>query len=111
MAAALKLYIDENLSPKIAEQLRVRGIDAICVQEAQLRGDTDENHLKRATAEGRVLVTTDSDFIDLATEGLAHGGIIFGAQQKFSLGDWVKGLEIICYVYTPNDMKNHVEYM
>ena len=111
MAAALKLYIDENISPRIAEQLRVRGIDAICVQEIEQRGDSDQNHLARATSEERVLVTTDSDFIDLATQGVEHASIIFGAQEKFSLGDWVKRLEIVCYVYTADDMRNHVEYL
>lgn len=33
MEAGIRLYLDENLSPRIAEQLRLRGIDAISVRE------------------------------------------------------------------------------
>ncbi len=67
MAAAVRLYLDENLSPKIAEQLRLRGIDAISARDAGTLGDTDPNHLKRAIEMERVLVTTDVDFLRLAS--------------------------------------------
>jgi hypothetical protein len=40
-----------------------------------------------------------------------HAGIIFGAQESNSLGDWVKALELICFVYTADEMVNHVEYI
>ena len=33
MAAAIRLYLDENLTPAIAEQLRLRGIDAVSVRD------------------------------------------------------------------------------
>ncbi|MCL4247096.1 MAG: DUF5615 family PIN-like protein [Anaerolineae bacterium] len=111
MAAAIKLYIDENLSPKIAEQLRIRGIDAVSVHDLGLLGDSDQIHLERAIAEERALVTTDMDFLQMASSGIEHTGIVFGIQEDHSLGDWVKGLELICFVYTPEDMKNHVEYL
>lgn len=111
MEAAISLYLDENLSPRIAEQLQQRGIDAVSVRDLNLLGDIDTNHLERATAMGRVLVTTDVDFLRLAAEGREHKGIIFGHQQDFTLGDWVKDLELLCFVYTPDDMNNHVEYL
>jgi hypothetical protein len=103
--------LDENLSPKIAEQLQRRGIDAVCVRELNLLGDADENHLERATEMGRVLVTTDVDFLRLAAAGVSHAGIIFGSQQDHTLGDWVKNLELICFIYGSQDMMNHVEYV
>jgi len=111
LAADIKLYLDENMNPKLAEQLRLRGIDAIHVQEIEAKGESDKQHLARATEQGRALVTTDSDFIDLATQGVEHAGIIFGAQESHSFGDWVRGLELICFVYEVEDMKNHVEYL
>ena len=110
MEAAVSLYLDENLSPKIAEQLQRRGIDAVSVRELSLLGDTDVNHLERATEMGRVLVTTDVDFLRLAATGTPHAGIIFGKQQDHSFGDWVKNLELLCFIYTSKDMANHVEY-
>lgn len=111
MEAVISLYLDENLSPKIAQQLRRRGVDAISVHELGLTGDSDANHLNRASAMGYVLVTADTDFLIMATEGIPHAGIIFGTQEYLSIGDWVNRLELVVAVYTSDDMQNHVEYL
>ena len=110
MEAAIRLYVDENLSPRIAEQLRLRGVDAVSTRDLGVLGDIDENHLARATRMDRVLVTTDEDFLRLAASGVKHAGIIYGIQDDHKLGDWVLGLETICFMYEPDDLKNHVEY-
>ena len=83
----------------------------VTVQELGLRGDTDENHLERATKMQRVLVTSDTDFLKMAAVGVDHTGIVFGIQNDNSIGDWVKKLELLCFVYTADDMLNHVEYL
>ena len=111
MAAAISLYLDENLTHNIAVQLRQKGIDAVTVYDLGLAGDTDVNHLVRATEMGRVLVTADTDFLRLAAEGIEHAGIVFGVQEDNTIGDWVKALELVCFIYTSDDMKNHVEYL
>jgi uncharacterized protein with PIN domain len=111
LAVAIQLYLDENLTPKIARQLRLRGIDAVSVADLGHLGDDDYDHLVRATRLNRVLVTTDVDFLRLAAEGISHAGIIFGIQQEHTIGDWVKALELICFVYTAEDLQNHVEYL
>ena len=49
----VSFYLDENLSPEILEQLRLRGIDII---RGPL-GAADPVHLTRAAAMGRVLCT------------------------------------------------------
>ena len=111
MVAAIRLYLDENLSPRISEQLRLRGIDAVSVRDMGTLGDSDESHLQRATRLGRVLVTSDVDFLSLAADRADHKGIVFGIQEDYSTGDWVKNLELICFVYSPDEMENHVEYL
>lgn len=111
MAAVISLYLDENLTPKIAVQLRRRGIDVVSVHELGLSGDSDENHLQRATNMGRVLVTADTDFLVMASDGITHAGIIFGIQTALSLGDWVNALELVVAVYSSQEMLNHVEYL
>lgn len=111
MAAAISLYLDENLSPTIATQLQRRGVDVITVRDLGLLGDSDENHLTRATNMKRVLATCDTDFLVMSSDGVEHTGIVFGIQENTSIGDWVKGLELICSVYSPEDMVNHVEYL
>ena len=111
MEAAIRLYFDENISPKGAEQLKLRGIDAVSVRELGQLGESDESHLERATRLGRVLVTSDMDFLRFAASGIAHAGIVFGVQEDNSMGDWVKKLELICIVYSPAELENHVEYL
>ncbi|GAB1420699.1 hypothetical protein MASR2M15_08110 [Anaerolineales bacterium] len=72
MVAVIRLYLDENLSPKIAVQLRRRGVDIVTVHELGLTGDTDENHLQLSTKLERSLVTADTDFLIMAAEGVQH---------------------------------------
>ena len=111
MAAEIRLYLDENLPPIIVEQLSQRGIDAVCVRDPGLLGDTDANHLIRATQMQRVLATSDADFLRMSAEEIEHAGMIYGKQSTHSIGDWVKGLELVCSVYTAEDMQNVVEYL
>lgn len=107
----MRLYLDENLSPRIAEQLRRRGIDIVTVHDLGVAGDADRDHLDRARQLDRVLVTADTDFLVMAAEGLPHLGIVFGTQEGNRIGDWVNALDLLCAVYTPEDMANHVEYI
>jgi hypothetical protein len=111
LEAAIRLYLDENLSPKVTEQLKLRGSDAVCARDLRKLGDSDENHLARATKLGRDLVTSDVDFLRLASEGIDHAGIIFGVQSDHALGDWVKKLELLCFIYSSTEFENHVEYL
>jgi len=111
LAAAIRLYLDENLSPRVAEQLRRRGIDAVSARDVALLGKPDLVQLATAIEMGRVFVTSDADFLQMVAAGLEHPGIVFGIQEANTIGDWVTGLELLCLVYTPDDMKNHVEYI
>ena len=61
----MKLFLDENLSPQHASELRTEGHDAIAVLEVGLSGATDEQVLRFAVENGRVLVTLDADFANV----------------------------------------------
>lgn len=82
----LRFYLDENIDPEVARQLARGGIDAICVRDLQLRGDTDLNHLKRATEMGYALCTHDSDFLKMHAESNDHAGIIFAHHDRARIG-------------------------
>ena len=110
-ATRVRFYLDENVQVAIAEQLVVRGIDVVTVRDLGLLGDDDINHLERATQMNYVLCTHDSDYIQLATSGIEHTGIVLGQQHKHSIGDWVNFLELVHSVYTPDAMANLVEYL
>ena len=77
----MKLYLDEDLSPRIAELLRRHGIDTASAHDLGNVHLNDRAQLEYATREGRAIVTANIvDFIHLAHEAVAtnthHGGII-----------------------------------
>lgn len=62
----MKFYIDEDISPRVAEHLRKKGIDAVSAHEVKMIGTSDEEQLIRAVSEGRVMVTRNrNDFVAL----------------------------------------------
>jgi hypothetical protein len=107
----VRFYLDENVQVVIAEQLRLRAIDAVTARDVQALGESDVSHLVRAPALGRVLCTHDSDYVELATSGVEHAGIVIGKQYKHSIGDWVNFLDLVHGVYKAEDMVNLIEYL
>lgn len=107
----LRFYLDEHMPVVIAEELRRRNIDAITVKELALRGKSDDSHLSRAIAMGRVVCTMDDDFVDLAKIGVEHTGIIAGVRKdRKAIGTWVRFLIWMYETYTPQEMISRVEY-
>jgi len=75
---------------------------------AKLRFYLDENmHVEIA----RQLQSRGIDFVQLASDGFQHAGIVLGQQEAHGIGTWVKFLELMHSVYTPDDMVNIVEYL
>lgn len=111
LAAQIRFYLDENVPIAVATQLQRRGVDAVTVRDLGFLGDTDTNHLARAARLGCILCTNDVDYIDLATTGIEHAGIVFGQQHKHGVGDWVRFLELLASVLEPDEMHNRVEYV
>ncbi len=77
----MKIHLDEDLSPVIAQLLRQRGLDAISAHEIGLIQVSDQEQLDRAAAQGRAIVTRNGhDFKVLAAERIQsqhpHAGII-----------------------------------
>ncbi len=74
----MKLFIDECVYRIALDALRSWGHDTMTVQEAGLSGETDERIFTFAINEGRVLVTSDSDFSNIRYYRPSdHAGIIF----------------------------------
>lgn len=107
----LRFYLDENMSPVIAQQLRKRNIEVFTTQELGVLGDDDLVHLQRATTMNCVLCTQDMDFLRIAGEGISHNGIIFASLRESSIGKWVNDLEVIHASYTQEEMLNNILYL
>jgi len=88
----MKLYLDEDLSPHIAERLRKRGIDAVSAFEVENVQLSDREQLAYAAEAGRCLVTRNvRHFVVLAREAVRreqpHAGIILCPSS-------IRGIEI-----------------
>ena len=73
----IKYHLDEHIDAAVAAGLRLRGVDVTTTVEQELQGASDLQQLAFAHAQGRLLVTCDSDFIVLSKAGRPHVGIVF----------------------------------
>ena len=110
MSGEIKFYFDEHVPSAVSLGLRNRGVDVLTSQKANMLGAKDEEHLQLARKEHRVIVTQDDDFLRLHADGFEHDGIVYTPQHT-PIGFFVKGLMLVFQVMTPEDMKNHVEFL
>ena len=116
----MKLYLDEDISPKVSEILRKKGMDAVSAHETGMLEASDDEQLSFAGAEGRVMVTRNrDDFITLTVQFFddlkPHNGLIIVPHSilgshfrklatllmKFSK-DYPKGLEPYTIEFLPS---------
>jgi predicted nuclease of predicted toxin-antitoxin system len=62
--AKARFYADENLPKEAVGILRGMGAKVLTVQEANKRGEPDENHAAYALKKGLVLLTCDRDYLN-----------------------------------------------
>jgi hypothetical protein len=111
VADAVRFYFDQHQSHALVAGLRARGIDVLTAHEAGRCGMSDPDQLAFAIAEGRVLVTFDTDFLVLHSAGILHAGIAWCPATKYAVGQLIDALVLVHGVMTADEMVNHVEYL
>jgi hypothetical protein len=107
----IRFHLDEHVDPAVAAGLRRRGLDVSATLEAGLTGASDEEQLRYASANGRVLVTRDRHFLVLHSQGLAHAGIAYWHPKHRNLGQLVLDLVLIWRAATAEEMRGRLEYL
>src|ERR1700676_490837 len=95
----------------VVSGLRQHGVDVLTAHEANRCGRDDPEQLMFATAEQRVMVTFDSDYLALHQSGVAHSGIAWCPAMKYRIGQLVQMLLLLHGVHDRETMRNHVEYL
>ena len=111
----LSLYMDVQVPAAITHGLRLRSVTVLTAQEDGTDRLSDPDLLDRATQLGCVLVTLDQDFLVEAARrqhaGEPFGGVVYGPQNKLTIGQCVDDLELFAKVYDPPHMMNRLEYL
>jgi len=108
----MKIYADENIERSIIEGLQRRKIEVVSARELGYIGKPDEFHIKKASEIKAVILTHDVDFLRIASRtDVRHGGMIFSHPKTVSLGECIRGVELIAKILTNKDMENHIEFL
>jgi hypothetical protein len=103
--------MDQHVPAAVTQGLRQRGVDVRTTQDAGRCGSPDADQLQFATADARVMVTFDPDYLALHASGLPHAGVAWCPERKYSIGQILNALLLVHAVLDRDDMRNHAEYL
>jgi hypothetical protein len=107
----VRFHLDEHISFRIVAGLRRRNIDVTTAAGSGLIGATDMEQLAFASAQRRVMVTHDDDFLRLHAQGAAHAGIAYCHQQSMAIGELLRRLVLLHDLLSPEDMIGRIEFL
>jgi len=115
--SSICLYIDEDsMDRMLVRALRSRNVDVITVQEVKRTAYIDAEQLDWATAQNRVIYSGNiGDFYNLhttyITEGRLHAGIILVQQQRYSVGEQLRGILNLMATKSAEEMRNQLVFL
>lgn len=110
----MRLYLDEDVKPLLAEMLRVRGLDCLTTREAGNLSKSDSEQLAFATNQHRTILTFNiPDFLHLAATwvqtGRDHSGII--VSDQISPPELLRRLLRLAAEHRSHDLSNQVVWL
>lgn len=92
------LYMDEDMMPhSLVQAMKIRGVNVTTVLEQMRESISDEEQLRWATTQNRVICTANvADFVQLHIQFLEadepHAGVLIIPQQQYSIGECLRGI-------------------
>lgn len=106
----VRLYIDADITPRLARALCARGYDAISAHDVGMAEASDEEHLAFAAGQGRALLTCNArDFTPLFEDfwlaGRDHSGVI--VSEQLEAGEMLRRVLRFLDSVTADEMRNN----
>jgi uncharacterized protein with PIN domain len=106
----VRLYVDADVTPRLARVLRSRGYDVISAHEVGNAEATDEEQMAFAVAQGRVLLTCNTrDFTPIFEDywfaGREHSGVV--VSEQLELGEMLRRVTAFLDTVTADEMRNN----
>jgi predicted nuclease of predicted toxin-antitoxin system len=86
----MRFLLDMNLPPALAEWLQSKGHDAVHIREIGLGHLPDREVFARAAEEGRIVVTFDLDFGEIAGLARATGATVLLLRLRLAHQDYLR---------------------
>jgi tRNA/tmRNA/rRNA uracil-C5-methylase (TrmA/RlmC/RlmD family) len=113
----LRLYIDEDaMDADFVQALRSRNVDVLTVAEVGMLHRVDEEQIVWAREDNRTIFSFNArDFYQLHTtllaQGLSHAGIILAPQQRYGIGELMRGVLRLVHTKSAEEMQGQVEFL
>ncbi len=111
------LYIDEDsIDEDFVQALRSRSVDVLTVADVGMLNRTDEEQLAWATEHNRVIFSFNvRDFYRLHTslleQGSSHTGIVLAPQQRYGIGERLRGMLHLINTRSAEEMVGMLEFL
>lgn len=111
------LYVDEDsIDEDFIKALRYRNVDVLTVTDVGMLHRSDEDQLDWARQNGRVIFSFNiRDFYRLHTnlieQGFSHAGIILAPQQRYGIGDLMRGVLRLINTKSSAEMQGQLEFL
>lgn len=111
----ISLYLDEDVSARIAANLKNRGFDVLHAVDAGALSASDEEQIDKAILEKRTFLTHNKKHFRILHErylvsGKKHFGIIVASRKRNSF-ETIKRLLDIIQNLSPEEMENQIKFI